>query len=62
MLHPFGHLYSQESHAEADDFGNGFGEREAEHLEVFILFAKNGEVVVELVECLGEFVAVVADA
>ena len=62
ILHPFGHLDAEESHAEGDDFGDGFGKGEAEDFQVFVGFAKDGEVVVELIECLREVVAVVADA
>ena len=62
LLHAFGHLDAEQAHAEADDFGDCLGEGETEEFEGFVGLAEDGEVVVELVERLSEFVAVVADA
>ena len=62
LLHPFGHLDAEQAHAEADDFGNCLSKGETEEFEGLVGLAEDGEVVVELVERLGEFVAVVADA
>lgn len=61
-LHAFGHLNAEQAHAEADDFCHCLGEGETEEFEGLVGLAKDGEIVVELVERLGEFVAVIADA
>ena len=60
-LHAFGYLDAQQTHAQTDYLAYLTRQGETEHLDIGIFFAKNAEVVVELVVFLYQVVAVVSN-
>ena len=62
VLHPLGHLDAQQAHAVADNLRH-VGSKYQAHLFLCLgVGIEDAVVVVELVELLGEFIAVVGDA
>ena len=62
ILHSFRHFNTQQIHAVLDDLGNVLGQHEPYELLLLIRLVQDGIVVVELVEDLCQFIAVVGDA
>ena len=62
ISHAFGDFDAKETHAVLDDFGNVLGKHETDGLLLLVGLVEDRIVVIELVEHLGQFVAVVGNA
>ena len=62
MLHALWHLDAQQTHGVLDDLGHILGQNKAEELLLLIRLVEDRVVMIELIEHLGELVAVVGDA
>ena len=61
FLHTLGNLDAQQAHAKLDDLANVLCQNQTEHLEVAVGLFHDAEVMVELVELLGQVIAVVGN-
>ena len=62
LLHAFGYLDAEEAHTVPDNLGNVLGQHEAHGLLLLVGFVEDRIIVIELVEHLCQFVALVGDA